>query len=137
MSTNITKFGIRAKLYNLNGKSPEEVLEYFAGKGFHLEDPEEDFESYPVFKEGFHLKDSVNKTYPIRSGQTGEWGIEHLYYYSTDGNEKGSTSKYMETIYEDMRVLETEYDVDIEQIIIFSYTYYNGGDEPISFHETK
>jgi len=132
MSTNITKYGLRVRLNILNGKSNKEIKEYFLSKGYHIhpgceDDPESE---PPVFLEGCNLQKYVNKTYPIR-GIKGGWGVEHLFYVSQDGDEKGESVRPMETIIEGARELESEFECDIEDVKVFAYTYYTGSDEPV------
>ena len=131
MSSNITKYGIRVKLNALNGKSNEEIKEYFLEKGFHIHPGMED-EDIPYFLEGCDLLRHIDKTYPIKGYKEG-WGVEHLFYVAKDENEKGENIRSMEDIYEESRNLVTEYDCDIEDIKVFAYTYHNGTDEPVFF----
>lgn len=132
MSTNVTKFGIRLGLPELNGKSNQEIRRFFVEKGFTRDKFDEDDEETPLFTEEYCTHLSVNKTYPIR-GYNGGWGVEHLLYYEKDGEEKGDSMRSLNHIYEESKKLADEYGRDMEDVYVFSYTYYTGGDEPVFF----
>lgn len=131
MSTIISKFGIRGKIDELDNKSPLEIREYFISKGFTPED--DDYDDEPYFDT--YCKDNVNKTYPVKDYRSSGWGIEKLFYYEMDGDEKGKTIYSLSTLNKECEILSKEYNIPYENIVVFSYSWYTGCDEPILFKE--
>jgi hypothetical protein len=131
MSTNVTKFGIRAHIPQLDTKSNKEVREFFRGLGFvPMEDGPEDQDNTPYYQGGD--KESVGTTYPIMVYKKG-WGLEHLFHYEKDGSTAGKEIRTLSDIMECTNTMTNDYGIDSDNTLVFAYTWYRGGDEPVFF----
>ena len=134
MSTNITKFGVRGLIPELTGRSYREVRAFFHSKGYEITNMEEDeLDDMPEFKL-FSCYETVGQIYPVMSNDGKQWGLEKLLYYEKDGKEAGVSLFSFGTLLDIVQTFSIQYGIRVKSTIVFSYTYYNGCDEPVSFN---
>jgi len=139
MSEYIVTYGIRARISQLNDADQATALEFFRPL---LGEPEELYEQngqvesfyYEVTK-GFGDNEVRQREYEAvrefnyeNNSQSG-WGIQKMF---VSGRQEEITEAYLSIgfIQEEAQKMAEKFGLDISDIFVYSYTWYNGVDEP-------
>jgi hypothetical protein len=135
MSCTEYKTVIRAEIPVLNGKGMTEAYAYFQpilGEADYLDewDGEVEYFQYEEMKNDFVpvFEYSYGKTDNKRIG------VDYILSYSNDyGSSKGKTNFSFEELAKLAEVIAEKFDIDPKKCRLVSYSWYNGGDEPVEF----
>lgn len=132
MSENIHKNGFRVLIRSLKGKSKDDALEYFRSV---LGEPDEiDEWNGKIEYFNYNGKYQPRQEFSYKSGNKNEnWVVD---YVLSEGPEHENSEFYINLIdmTENIKELAQKFNVNENDIILFSYTWYNGADEPVEIN---
>lgn len=135
MSYNESKMVLRGEIPHLKGKSRGEAFEYFQnilGEPDILDDWDGEVEY-------FNYEPENHKFVPVqentgRSTDDNRWGVDYIIGYNNGyGEERGKDNVSLEELNKIVDEMTKKFEIDPKSIRIFSYSWYNGTDEPIYF----
>ena len=129
MRSNEFKSGFRVNLEFLRGKNKEEALQYFRsilGEPSDIEEYEGKVEYFRYDGEYQPLKEYSYGTYKTKDDG---WFVDKIICEGCDGEDLGFYVK-IDYIQKTVSELMEKFKVEEKDIMIFSYTWYNGSDEP-------
>jgi hypothetical protein len=130
MSYTEYKTVIRTKIDGLKNKSKNEVYEFFKSVIGEAKEVDE----YDGKIDYFHYDDDAGMLCPVQNYRTKQWGVDYVLAHGSDYN--GSPSDVnlsLRDIKKHCNMLTTRFGVKESNCKLVSYSWYNGGDEPIHF----
>lgn len=137
MSCNESKSVLRVEIPSLEGKSSDEVYEFFRN---YLGEAEE-LDEYEGFVEFFLYRD--RSVMPVRGysytnndlNKTERWGVEYVFHHDPNGYDLESYLRIsdIESAWEELVEIFTEEVISKDDMVLCNYTWYNGVDEPVEF----
>lgn len=128
MSHHESKCGIRANIKSLRGKNTNEAYEYFRSI---LGEPD-DIDEYEGIIEGFYYKREYRPDKEYSCGNTSDdgWFVDRI--ISSGNSYDGQSKLYLplHLLNQMVREMIEKFGVEEDDIMIFSYSWYNGSDEP-------
>jgi hypothetical protein len=136
MSFNETKTVVRVEIPELYGKSKTELYYYFKsilGESSYVDEWEGEVEYFSYDEEEFEIV-PVHQYNRETESNVGKVGVDYILSYKTDYYAgKGKDGFTFKELNEIGQILEDKFGIDPENCKLFSYTWYNGADEPIKF----
>nr|WP_156736351.1 hypothetical protein [Mycobacterium sp. E3298] len=129
MSHTEYKTVIRAKIEGLEGKSKNEVYEFFKdilGEAKWIDE-------YDGEIERFSYEDKPGNFVAIQEYKSKQWGVDYILAHGSDYSDGSDVNLSMEEIGGCCRLLNEKFGVKESECRLVSYSWYNGGDEPINF----
>ena len=134
MSENYSTAAIRAPIPCLKGKTRTEACAYFVERlGEPLEKDETDEGEIDYFSYEPKDKEDREKYWNAIEDDDGEFGVELVLFRCPECDAPSSvvTIQEMNQFIEDVK--GKGFDIDEDRVGFFTYTWYNGVDEPIEF----
>jgi len=129
MSCMESKVVLRAELPELKGKSRNEVYPVFV----NLIGEADDIDEYEGEIEYFQYEGEIQPVYDYDSKR---WGIDHVLHHESDYRtyiKMKSNGLSLKEFDELASQMEEKFGIDKSKVRLISYSWYNGGDEPINF----
>ena len=124
MSETRFKFVVRAYLPHLTGVDREVALAYFRPK---VGNPDEYYDNLD-----WHYDPGENAACPVKATDADEWGIDVVLAFGKDAGNDIEGSIDIDDLEDVINNLRQDFP-ELGRILIMSYTWYTGVDEPISF----
>lgn len=134
MSGMVYKSVLRAEIKELRGKGRTEAFAFFRPL---LGEPE-DIEVYEGEVEYFAYEEKAEALVPVqelsnRSNGEKRWGVDYVLSYSREDNEGEDSIVSLASLNEISLELTKKFGIEPSSVRVLSYSWYNGGDEPILF----
>jgi len=133
MSENVTNFSIRAHIPELDSYSAKEALNFFRKR---LGEPD-DVDEYKGEVDYFNYDYAKHDLVPVYSSDENKWGIEHIFVKTFPYDIDTIQISISDLEKWDQKIRDKFPHVNIGPLLVCSYTYYNGTDEPISFDPSE
>lgn len=136
MSYNESKTVLRVEIPHLRGKSNKEAYEYFLpilGEPDDVDEWEGEVEYFSYYEKN-HRFVPVSECSYGRNAANDKWGVDLILAYGNDYNENiGDANHSLGELHKLSLELADKFNIDPNTCRVVSYTWYNGGDEPIEF----
>lgn len=136
MSYNESKTVLRIEIPSLRGKSYHEAYKYFSS----ILGEADDIDDWDDVIEYFSYYEKNHKYIPVREYSYGRdavndrWGVDLLLAYGNDYRDSiGRANHSLQELNKLANDLGEKFNVDPKTARLVSYTWYNGGDEPVNF----
>jgi hypothetical protein len=136
MSYNESKTVIRVEIPHLRGKGNKEAYEFFypiLGEPDDVDEWDGEIEYFSYYEKNHRFIPVSEYSYG-RNAANDRWGVDLIIAYDNDYNEgKGRANHSLQELNELAGEMAEKFNVDPNRCRLVSYTWYNGGDEPIEF----
>lgn len=136
MSYNESKTVLRVEIPELRGKSNKEAYEYFLpilGEPDDIDEWEGEVEYFSYYEKN-HKFVPVSENSYSRNAANDKWGVDLILAYGNDYNETiGEANHSLGELQNLAQEMAEKFNIDPSRCKVVSYTWYNGGDEPIDF----